>query len=113
MLKDQIFKAQDAKVEPVEVPEWGVTLYVKTLSGSDRAKLRTISDHLGKVGRESEADTHLLILSACDQQGNRVFNENDFAALNEKNASIITKVAVAALKVNGLGADAVEDAKKN
>lgn len=113
MLKNQIFKAQDCKLEAVEVEEWGVTLYVKTLSGSERAKLRSITDHLTKSGRESEADTHLLILSACDAQGNKVFADSDFAALNEKNASIITRVAMAALRVNGLGEQAVEDAKKN
>lgn len=113
MLKNQIFKAQDVKLEAVEVPEWGVTLHVKTLSGAERAKLRSISDALSKSGRESEADTHLLILSACDAQGNKVFNDNDFTALNEKNASVITRVAMAALKVNGLGEQAVEEAKKN
>lgn len=113
MLKDKIFKAQDTKLEAVEVPEWNCTLYVKTLSGAERSKLRQISDTLTKSGRESEADTHLLILSACDEQGNKAFNDSDFAALNEKNASVITRVAMAAIRVNGLGADAVEDAKKN
>lgn len=113
MLKNQIFAAQDTKVEECDVPEWGVKLHLRTLSGADRAKLRAAVDRLEKQHREAEADTYLVLLCASDPNGNPVFTDADFDQLNSKSATVLSRVAAAALKLNGLGVQGIEDAKKN
>ena len=35
-LRESIIAANDLKRESVEVPEWGVTVYVRTMTGEER-----------------------------------------------------------------------------
>ena len=113
MLKDSIFAAVDIKTREVKVEEWGVSLFVSSMSGVDRAKFNSLTDTLTKEGKESEGDTWLVILTACDDKGNKVFDASDFDRLNSKSAAVITKIAKEALIVNGLLPESVSEAKKN
>lgn len=113
MLRDNIFSAIDVKTRKVEVEEWGVTLYVRTMSGHNRASFNQMASQLEKQNRSADADTWLVILTACDENGNLVFTHEDFEKLNQKSYAAITKVAREALVVNGLLPDAISEAKKN
>jgi hypothetical protein len=109
MLREQILNIQDRKVEAVEVPEWNTTLYVRTFTGADRARLMAL--HKKHADNPAELNTHLVLMAASDDKGNPIFAEADFDQLNGKSATAIDKVAVAALKLNGLDSDSVHDAK--
>jgi hypothetical protein len=54
------------------------------------------------------AVTALVILGACDEDGKRLFTDEDVAALNKLPASALGKVANAILAHNGLAGDAEE-----
>jgi hypothetical protein len=112
-LKDIILAAPDIRTRKVDVPEWNCTLHVKNMTGTERTKFRTLSDKLEKDGKSNDADTWLVVYSASDEAGNRVFADSDFAALNNKDASILTRIAKEALIVNGLVAEAVDIEKKD
>jgi hypothetical protein len=113
MLKTKIFDAIDVKTREVKVPEWNVTLFVRSMSGTDRARFKAIADRLQKEGKEADADSWLLILTAVDEQGNRIFSDEDFEKLNSKSATVLTHVAKEALIVNGLLPESIDEAKKN
>jgi hypothetical protein len=113
MLKTKIFDAIDRKLRHVHVKEWDVTLYLHSMTGAERARFKQIADKLQKEGKEADADTWLLILTACDEQGNRIFSDEDFERLNSKSATVLTHVAKEALIVNGLLPDSIDEAKKN
>lgn len=112
-LKNKIISTADIKTAPVEVPEWDCTLFVKTLTGTERAAFFRKAEECRKNHAETDVVVHLVILTACDEHGVRLFNDADFAALSEKNVFAIDRVATAAGKLNGFDRDAVEDAKKN
>lgn len=109
MLREQILQCTDRKVQAVEVPEWNGTVYVRTFTGSDRAKLMQL--HKKNADNPAELNTHLVVMACSDELGNPIFTEADFDQLNGKAASAIDRVAVAALKLNGLDSDSIQDAK--
>lgn len=111
MTKDQLFKIHDITVAPV-VCEWG-TVHVKSMSGADRSRFKTITDDLVKRGHEADADTWLVIFTLSDEAGNRLLADADFGLVNERSASVLSVVATAALRHNGLLPEAIEDSKKN
>ena len=111
MTKDQLFKIHDITVSSVAC-EWG-EVHVKSMSGADRSRFKSITDVLVKNGHEADADTWLVIFTLCDEAGNRLLSDGDFALVNERSASVLSVVATAALRHNGLLPEAIEDAKKN
>ena len=50
--------------------------------------------------------------TACDESGNLLFGEGDIDALAAMDSDIIIPVFEAALRINGLGSGAVEEAEK-
>ena len=113
-LKHAIFAAKDVEFHPVEVPEWGVTLYFRQFDGAVRAKFRALTLKLGNTEEDVKLFTWVVLLSAYDDKGQRAFADSDFDSLQDKNAKVIERLYHEALKWSGFSeADAVEDAKKN
>jgi len=76
-------------VRAIEVPEWGVTIYVKPANLAVRDKLYQASI---KHGLSALADT--LILRALNEDGMRVFKPVDRVhLLNEVDPDVLTRVA--------------------
>ena len=109
LTRDQILGAADCKVEPVDVPEWGGSIYVRTFSGIVRDRI----DSFVSLNKGDMAGMRALIvsLSACDQSGALIFKPDDVAALNEKSAAAMDRVVQAASKLNKLGVS--EDARED
>ncbi len=107
-----ILGALDLKHEDVEVPAWGGTVRVRVMTGAERDEFRTAiqSDDGVPVGKFSVA---LLAATLIDEAGIRLFTMDEVDQLAEKNASSLDKVAAIAMRLNGLGGSAVEDAVKN
>lgn len=105
--REAILAAADLPRELLEVPEWGGSVWVGTMSGLARDEFeQAIRD--GGNGRA-------LVASFCiqDEQGNRLFSAADAEALGAKSAIALTRVVRASLKLNKLGDLAIEDAKGN
>lgn len=117
LTKDQILGAQDYQVQDVEVPEWGGTVRVCTLTAMDRDRLQhLIVDQLtGKPKLENLA-TFKISLCACaivDESGARIFSDEDVEALGRKSAVALDRVFTAADKLNAISAGAAEAVKKS
>jgi len=111
-LRDAILNADDGTKELVDVPEWGVTVEVRSMTGVQRAKFLTAS--VGDDGKPDFARTYptLIIQTTFDPEtGDRVFEDADRDALNEKSAAATERIAKAALRVSGLAEDSVEAGK--
>lgn len=112
-LREEILAKNDRRVEPVDVPEWDQTVYVRSLSGTERAKLMQFVKK-EDVLTMAMSPIHLVVMSCCDEHGNRLFTDEDFDALADHDANALDRIASAATKLNGLHSDeAVEEAKKN
>jgi hypothetical protein len=105
-LRDKILAARDTKPEPVPVPEWDCTVYVRSLTAAEREAVE--QDKSNVRFREK-----LLAMVVCDEDGKPVFTRGDIDALAEKAAGPIVRLVEIAWKKSGIGEAAVEDAKKN
>lgn len=113
-LRDQILSASDIAEESVDVPEWGVKLQVRGLTGMERATF--IRDCAGKDGRIDPIRGYpeLVIMTARDPEtGDAVFTNADRDVLMTKAGSALDRVADVALRLAGLTNEAAATAEKN
>jgi len=110
--KSAILGASDLKHEDVPVSQWGGSVRVRTMTGIERDEFRAAIASEGgiPVGKFSAA---LLAATIVDESGVRLFTVDDMAALQAKSAAALDAPAVVAMRLNGLGGSAVEDAVKN
>ena len=109
LTKEAILAADDLPREIVPVPEWGGDVYVRTMNGTDRDAFE--ASLIGKEGRLENVRARLVSLAVCDESGSRLFGDADVAALGAKSAKALDRVFAVAQRLNGIGAEQVEQAK--
>lgn len=110
--RDAILNADDLERRPVEVPEWGGTLYVRSLTGAERDHFETsLFEGQGKGRKENFANlrARMVALCAVDGEGERLFADADVAALGGKNAAALDRVFDAAQRLNGFRQQDIEE----
>lgn len=118
--REELLNWGKESLTPVDIKEKDGKLYVRSLSGKERASylsdLKKAQEALDKEGNFEplmHSVVTMIILAACDSKGNALFTEADRDAIDCWPADIQDKVANAAVKKNGIDADAVEDGEKN
>jgi hypothetical protein len=119
--RDAILKAEDYKIEEVEMPEWGGTVFVRSLTGAERDQYEASMATLDKKGNVRDIHmenirARLVALTVCDETGQRLFGDTDVKALGEKNAAALERVFQAAQRLSGLtkrDLDELADGLKN
>ncbi len=119
-LRDLILAADDLPREPLAVPEWGVTVWVRTMRGDERDAFEEASRKVTGSGKGVKVTpqmanyrARLAALVCCDESGARLFRDEDAAALGGKSAAALDRVADVAVRLNRLGQDEADDAEKN
>ena len=115
--KKTILQSDDLPKELVQVPQWGGEVWVRTLTGSERAEFEQ-SCMSTKKGKNKDVNltnirARLCVLCICEEDGTRLFDARDVDALGKKSASALDTVFTVAQKLNGLGNQDVEDLAKN
>lgn len=115
--KNQILEAADLKSEVVDVPEWGGSVLVRTMTGADRDAFETSMITVAADGTRrpdmSNLRAKLVALTLVDEANNRLFDVADIPRLALKSAAALERVFEAAQRINGLGAVAQDAAVKN
>lgn len=109
--KAAILAADDLPRETVAVPEWGGEVCVRTMTGTERDAFE--SGLLAKEGRMENVRARLVSLTLCDEQGERLFDDAEVATLGKKSARALDRVFAVAQRLNGIGTEAAEAAKKD
>ena len=112
--KDSIL-AHRAAVTPVEVPEWGGTVYVRVMSGTERDAYEDETFKLNGKAVElnrKNARARLLVRCIVDEGGARLFGEADADALGAQPADVVDRVYAVAQRVNGFTAADVDELEK-
>lgn len=117
-LRDEILAANDLPLEPVECPEWTASkLYVKAMSGKQRAKVENLINSRKSDDRSLKDSTGLRELITCyclcDESGARVFQDSDVTALGEKNGEVLDRIALKGMTFNKISEAEIEEEEKN
>ena len=107
-LRDQILAADDLPVESVDVPEWGITVRVRSLMAYERDALEMAIAN-SKSRTVDNLRARLCALSIVDDDGERVFSDADAHALGQKSARALDRVFAVAMRLNGMSAADVDD----
>lgn len=116
---DQILDADDLQREAVEVPEWGGTVLVQGMSGSDRDRFEAAMMNKQMSGVDKDramADYRARLAAACivDENGARLFRGDAVVKrLGAKNAQALTRVVEVASRLSGLTDEDVEELTGN
>lgn len=121
-LRERIFSKNDRNSESLEIPEWGETVEIRSMS----AKLRNgYIDLVMEQGLDKESDAgkvglamipflpQLVLEGVYDPvTGEKVFQEGDLPQLLEKSGEVIERIAHKVIALSGLGEKAVDEAGK-
>jgi len=113
-LRDQILQASDLASEKVDVPEWDVTVEVRTMTGGERARIMQIAaDGGGKIDFEKVYPDVVIGCTYDPKSGERVFDWNDREALMLKSGAAIDRIAQVGLRLSGFTDEAAKAAGKD
>lgn len=113
--KDQILSANDLPYRDVEVPEWGGSVRVRTMTGGERDAFEaSIYDRDGDRIELNRIDFRAKLLSKVlvDEKGQRLFSDKDIAALSGKSVKAINRLFEVAQEINGLSKEEQTEIKK-
>jgi hypothetical protein len=112
-LRDRILQASDITAETVEVPEWGVTVEVRTMTGAERAKIMQSAAEAGGVMDFTKIYPDVVISCTFDpESGERVFDWEDRPNLMAKSGLAIDRIAAVGLRLSGFTKEAQDAAGK-
>lgn len=116
LTREAILGQADRVVEAVDVPEWGGVVYVRSLTGAERDQFEaSIVQRNGKDTRTNLRNlrARLVVLAACDADGQPIFKAEDAAALGAKNAAPLDRLFAAAQRLSGLRDNDVQEMAEN
>ncbi len=106
--KDDIFGCNQFPEEVVDVVEWGGLIRVRALSARGFKAVSRAAD-----GDDETFAVHLVAASIVDEKDERVFGLDDVNSLMNAQWAPIGRIFRIALRLNGYGENAIEDAVKN
>lgn len=106
LTKDAILSAVDVPSQEVAVPEWGGTVLVQGMTGTERDSFEA----LAVAARQNKkmvtnASAELVVRCVVDEEGSRIFTTKDVAALGKKSGLALGRVVDVALELSGLSDD--------
>jgi hypothetical protein len=112
-LRDTILSVQDTQQQTVEVPEWGVTVEVRGMTGTQRSEfIAACVDPKSGMPRFERVYSQIIIACTYDPEtGSQVFEATDRDVIDSKSAAATERIAKVALDLSGLGEDSPEQAK--
>lgn len=105
-----ILSANDLESVGVDVPEWGGEVLMRGLTAGER-------DHFeASIGSDVNLEnlrSRLVVLCIVDEQGERIFKNNDAQNLGKKSAQVVDRLFDKARKISGMSDDDVKEMEKN
>lgn len=114
--RDAILQIQDLPHEDVEIPEWGGTVRVRALTGTERDVFEgNMIERRGKSTKMNLRNIRakLVALTVVDGEGKRLFSDNDVEALGKKSALALNKIFEVAQRLSGIRPEDMEEIEKN
>src|SRR5262245_47090770 len=116
LTRDQILAVPDLRTERVAVPEWGGDVLVRSLTADERDAFEVLTYQLrgqNLVTNMRGIRARLVALSIVDEDGARLFSEEDIAALGGKSAAAVDRVYAVCRRVSALDERDVQELAGN
>lgn len=119
LTKADILAADDLPTEDVEVPEWGGTVRVRGLSGSQRSLVEATMVAAKGQAVEIRVEAfktlreRLVAASLVDENGKRLFSDAEVGVLGEKSGNALTRVFKVASRLSGMDDGQVQEIAGN
>jgi len=99
---------KNRKLELLEIPEWGTTVYITKMSGQARDLLEAeLRDKKSGLVRAT-----IVAYTVCDEKGNLLFAPEDLESIAKEPYQILDKIAEVAYRLNEISDDAIIALKK-
>lgn len=115
--RDEILNCDDLKTEELEVPEWGGTVVIKAMTGTERDAFEaTLINQTGKnqTMKMDNIRAKLVAKTVIDPETKELmFTTADIESLGKKSASALDRVFKVAQKLSKITEEDVEELAKN
>ncbi|MER6147953.1 hypothetical protein [Streptomyces hirsutus] len=108
--------ADDRKWEDVDVPEWGGSVRLMGMSGTERNAYQSslvVLGPNGSVQKMNMADQLAKLVAKCmvDEDFERLYSDKEVRALGAKNGAVLERLGQVAQRLSGLRKEDVEAAE--
>jgi hypothetical protein len=114
--KAEIFGQDDRKYEVVDVPEWGGSVRIRSLTGTERDEYEEslLSQRNGKAKAVlKNYRAKLVALCAVDDAGDPLFDKADVMRLGNANSAALDRLYEACQRLSGLSDEDIEELTEN
>lgn len=114
LTRDQILDADDLPVEEVEVPEWGGSVLVRGMQGTERDRFE-MAMYLNRDDLEERAVVRARVVAWCTigEDRHQLFTPKDVERLGRKSGIALDRIFEVAKRLSGIGEKAVKEAEGN
>ena len=113
-LRDQILAAEDIPSEKVQIPEWGVTIEVRGMTGAERTRIMDNAvDQQGGVNLQYVYPEIVIATSFDDVTGEQIFKPSDRDTLLTKSAVALDRLAQVGMRLSGFTQESADEAGKD
>ena len=113
-IRDQILAKQDIPSEMVDVPEWGVKVEVRGMTGAERTRIMDKATQTAGDVNLQFVYPEIVIATAFDpESGEQVFKPNDRDALLAKSATALDRIAAVGMRLSGFTAESADNLGKD
>lgn len=110
--KQDILQASDLPTEEVYVPEWGGSVLVRGMTAAERDRFEAEIVRQTREGVKVELHgirAKLCAMAIVDEQGNRLFSDEEIAILGNKSASALQRIFEVALRLSRFSGEAIAE----
>lgn len=110
LTREQILQAEDIEKVTVQVPEWGGSVIVSSMTGTQRDEFEAAI-----MASSGQKNYRALILSfsIIDDEGNLVFSKEDVQALGNKSVAALERCVRVAQRLNALTQEDLNQVKQD
>jgi hypothetical protein len=108
-----ILAIDDRQLVSVIIPEWKTTVYVRPMSGTERDSFEAEMVGRDPSSRMANLRGRMAVRVVCNEKGERLFTDDQAAALGTKSAAALDRIFDVAQKASRLGDAGVTAAGKD
>jgi hypothetical protein len=109
LAREAILGADDLERIEVDVPEWGGSVWVRTMEATQRDAFE--AQQLKEPFKDVRA--RLVAATVCDASGALLFSDADIPSLSRKSAKALDRIFAVSTKLSGLTKEDIDELKKN